>query len=90
MANINGSFDFPSSLNVVAEAPLDTRMLVPTFDDLISENNWNLKTHPPYNGMLVITADTGDVYILINKDKLRDVTSWKKLGNDSLTWIVLK
>ena len=39
MANINGSFDFPSSLNVVAEAPLDTRMLVPTFDDLISENN---------------------------------------------------
>lgn len=39
MANKSGKFTFAANFNVVAQAPLDTRSLVDTIDDLTNENS---------------------------------------------------
>lgn len=85
MANKLGRFTFPANYNVVVEAPLDTRSLVDTVDDLISENSWPIDTHPPYKGMLVSVASTGDLYILLDPDKTTDINSWKRIESSGST-----
>lgn len=77
MANKSGKFTFAANFNVVAQAPLDTRALVDTVDDLVNENSWQTITHPPYKGMVVSVASTGDLYILMDPKNTTDINSWK-------------
>ena len=82
MGNIQGQFDVGSFYNITAAAPLDVRTLVKTELDLIAEDSWNKKTHPPYKGMMVTVQETGNVYILIDVDNVHSIDGWKKLGSD--------
>lgn len=82
MGNIQGQFDVGSFYNITAAAPLDVRTLVKTESDLIAEDSWNKKTHPPYKGMMVTVQETGNVYTLIDVDNVHSIDGWKKVGSD--------
>ena len=71
--------------NITAAAPFDVRSVVDTYDDLFVKSTFGLTSM--YIGMMVITADTQDVYVLSKKPGSRDNDTqyrnniqWKKVG----------
>lgn len=96
MGRYTGKVIMPNTYNVKYYGPLDTRLLVPTYDDLTLASNWTINGYgsTAYNGMIVaVGSDVEDtsrngVYYLfdINKPKASDepdVTSasnWHKLA----------
>jgi hypothetical protein len=64
---------------------LDVRTLVKTEDDLTSQNSWG-DTHPPYKGMIVVVQSTGDLYTLIDKNKIHSLDGWKKISGSEGTY----
>lgn len=79
--------------NVEAKAPFDIRLVVDTVDDLIISDTWSTSSGDvnwAYNGMLTVTKDTGDVYVLIdntnpNNPDVTDINNWKKVGSNEFT-----
>ena len=73
MARNKGSANLAASLEVLAGAPLDARLVVDTVADLT-----NSSTYPyHYIGMPVVVKATGDIYILVGNDPT-DSENWKK------------
>lgn len=79
-------FEFKSNLWVRKGAPLDSRSVVDTISDLTDSDVWSESY--PYNGMFVVVKNTGDGYILLDKNNITDINSWKKLNNN--TWSILE
>ena len=73
--------------NIAVAAPYDVRTVVETYDDLFDKNTFGYSSI--YIGMMVITADTQDVYILSTLPGQRDTAAkwaqnikWKKIGGE--------
>ena len=71
--------------------PFDVRTVVDTYDDLFAKSTFNYTEL--YVGMMVITADTQDVYVLsvipgsrVNATQWPDLIVWKKVNADSLDY----
>ena len=75
MARTQGSLRLPSNLEMRVGAPVDARMIVPTYADLTVEANF------PYNyvGMLVAVQETGRVYVLKAKPTTA-TANWAEVG----------
>lgn len=95
MARVRGALNATSNYEVQVKKPLDARMLVPSYDDLLLKDNWvkvGTTQSIAYNGMLVAVANTTDtskngLYFLFDAAvtglKSPDVTSaenWIKIG----------
>lgn len=90
MARVRGTFNIEANYDSSVKKPFDARMLVPSYIDLTTKDNWYLwdpKTAAlttkfiAYNGMLVVVADKTDIehsglYLLMdyNAKKNPDVT----------------
>ncbi len=69
MARVRGSFNIDSNYDLIAKRPFDARMLVPTYADLTTKDNWlaldengnHTTSLVAYNGMLVAVADKNDI-----------------------------
>ena len=76
--------------NISVAAPFDVRTVVDTYDDLLSKSTFAY--NELYVGMLVVTADTQDVYVLsvipgarVNETNWPNTIVWKKIGgNDAV------
>lgn len=71
---------------ITVAAPFDVRTVVDTYDDLLDKNVFNYSEL--YVGLLVITKDTQDVYVLSqlpgkrdNETTWRTNIKWKKVGD---------
>ena len=74
-----------SSRNMLVAAPYDVRSVVDTYNDLFDKNTYSYTEL--YIGMLVITYDTQDVYVLSklpgsrdNAIKWKENIKWKKIN----------
>lgn len=96
MARYTGKSILNQVYNINDYRPLDTRMLVPTYEDLVDEANWLVKGESnAYNGMIVAVGSNlkdlsknGIYYLFDTKnpgsDDTPDVTkeeNWHKLAN---------
>lgn len=75
MARGKGTANLAASLEVLAGAPLDARLVCPTVADLYIASNWPYK----YIGMKTTVQSTGDTYRLVNLDVTQE-SSWVKEG----------
>lgn len=73
--------------NVSVAAPFDVRTVVDTYSDLLDKNTFAY--NELYVGMMVITADTQDVFILsvipgarVNETNWPNTIVWKQIGRD--------
>ena len=80
MAIIKNGVDYGKAFNIGAAQPIDSRMRVQTKSDLTSV--WGAEA-PAYLGMIVTVMDTLDVYVLNDKDKWNEESSWVKLAKTS-------
>lgn len=71
--------EWPSILGVKTNAPLDTRQVVQTVDDLTSA----FTDATVYNTMVVGVEADSSIYILINKNNWQTISAWKKLASAS-------
>lgn len=95
MSRTRGEFNMTTNYDVSVKKPFDARMLVPTYSDLLDENNW-YKYDPAtqsittvwiaYNGMIVAVADT-DNPISNGLYMLFDATNKKKPSVVAENWI---
>lgn len=95
MARVRGSIPFSSNYEASISKPMDARMLVPSYNDLLDNSNWLTSKNTPccFNGMLVAVANTSDtskngLYMLFDKDNARKPnvtieTNWIKIGETS-------
>ena len=95
MSRVRGSISFSSNYEASISKPMDARMLVPSYEDLLDNNNWITSKETPccFNGMLVAVANTKDtskngLYMLFDGTNARkpDVTvetNWIKIGETS-------
>lgn len=95
MARVRGSIPFSSNYEASISKPMDARMLVPSYNDLLDNSNWLTSKNTPccFNGMLVAVANTSDtskngLYMLFDKDNTRKPnvtieTNWIKIGETS-------
>lgn len=95
MSRTRGEFNMTTNYDVTVKKPFDARMLVPTYSDLLDENNWykydpvtqNITTvWIAYNGMIVAVADT-DNPISNGLYMLFDATNKKKPSVVAENWI---
>ena len=78
-----------SSRNMIVAAPYDVRSVVDTYNDLFDKNTYSYTEL--YIGMLVITYDTQDVYVLSklpgsrdNAIKWAENIKWKKINTSEI------
>lgn len=95
MSRVRGSIPFSSNYEATTNKPMDARMLVPTYGDLLENSNWVTSKNAPccFNGMLVAVADMHDtsrngLYMLFDPTNNRrpNVTieeNWIKIGETS-------
>ena len=76
MARAQGSANFAGSLEVLAGAPIDARLVVNTKTDLTDPTSYSYK----YIGMIVSVKDEGNAYIL-TADDTTDLANWKLIGS---------
>ena len=62
ISKTQGTDPIISSRNMIVAAPYDVRSVVDTYNDLFDKNTYSYTEL--YIGMLVITYDTQDVYVL--------------------------
>lgn len=62
MSRYKGKAVAISTYDVKYYGPYDTRMLVPTFADLLDESNWTIEGYGSnaYNGMIVVVGSNTD------------------------------
>ena len=85
--SINSGFGY----NISAGGPIDSRMLVEYFDDLISEDTWEKHSNPSdtFKGMFVAVKESSKnypengpgIYLLVGDD-YKNPESWQKSGGD--------
>ena len=85
MARSKGSANFSGSLEVLAGAPLDARLVVNTKADLTATASYPYK----YIGMIVSVKSEGRAYMLIGNDTTV-ADNWKIVGGDSLDVVVYR
>ena len=85
ISKTEGTDPIIKSRNMVVAAPYDVRSVVDTYDDLFDKNTYSYTEL--YIGMLVITYDTQDVYVLSklpgsrdNAIKWKENIKWKKIN----------
>lgn len=71
MARQKGMLNLSGNLEPLAGAPLDSRSITPTVEDLYIASNWPYK----YIGMKTTVTATGDTYRLVNLDVTQE-SSW--------------
>lgn len=94
MAKAFNPINFPAGFNIDLAVPIDSRVVVDTKSSLTSSDYWMDDTYPIklYNGLICAVQDSGEVYVLLNKDNYTVETSWKKVGSDikpediKITW----
>lgn len=88
MARTKGIFSFTGYFDVNAAAPLDTRITVSSYDDLIDPEVWKSDDGQAYlyNGLTVSVQSTGDIYVLTDATAYTSTSSWKKVGNEPTVW----
>lgn len=91
MARIKGQANYASNFEVLKQAPLDSRTVVSEYSDLIKQTTWQDADGNVwlYDG-LTVTVPRGNkasVYVLVNKDKYTEATSWVELGADNASSI---
>lgn len=74
MAIIKGAISFGSNFNIGAKGPIDSRMRVETKADLTTV--WTAEI-PAFEGMSVVTMDTGKIWVLVGKDYTIE-SNWKE------------
>ena len=85
ISKTEGTDPIISSRNMIVAAPYDVRSVVDTYNDLFDKNTYSYTEL--YIGMLVITYDTQDVYVLSklpgsrdNAIKWAENIKWKKIN----------
>ena len=85
-----GTDNITKPRNITVAAPYDVRTVVDTADDLYNKTTFGYSSL--YIGMMVITYDTQDVYVLSklpnsrdNEIKWRENIQWKKVGSIDLS-----
>ena len=85
ISKTEGTDPIISSRNMLVAAPYDVRSVVDTYNDLFDKNTYSYTEL--YIGMLVITYDTQDVYVLSklpgsrdNAIKWKENIKWKKIN----------
>ena len=85
-----GTDNITKPRNITVASPYDVRTVVDTADDLYNKTTFGYSSL--YIGMMVITYDTQDVYILSklpnsrdNEIKWRENIQWKKVGSIDLS-----
>ena len=85
ISKTQGTDPIISSRNMIVAAPYDVRSVVDTYNDLFDKNTYSYTEL--YIGMLVITYDTQDVYVLSklpgsrdNAIKWAENSKWKKIN----------
>ena len=91
MGRIPNSINSGYGYNISALGPIDSRMLVSIFDDLISENTWEKHANPSgtYKGMFVAVKESSvnypengpGIYLLVDND-YKKPKSWQKCGGE--------
>ena len=74
MAIIKGAISFGYNFNIGAKGPIDSRMRVETKADLTTA--WTAEI-PAFEGMAVVTKDTGKIWVLVGKDYTVE-SNWKE------------
>lgn len=64
------------NLSVATDKPLDERSIVQNSSELLTIN-----AAYAYNGMFVVSIDDESIYILLDKNNITNLASWKKIGN---------
>ena len=64
------------NLSVSTNKPLDERSVVQNSAELLTINS-----NYAYNGMPIVSIDEAAIYILLDKNNISDLSSWKKIGN---------
>ena len=85
MARSKGSANFSGSLEVLAGAPLDARLVVNTKADLTAATSYPYK----YIGMIVSVKSEERAYMLVGNDTTV-ADNWKIVGGDSLDVVVYR
>ena len=67
-----GDVVITSALTVGSPAPLDTRTVVEDINSL-----YDIPEHNAYQGMTVANINDGNLYMLIDKNKIREKAGWK-------------
>lgn len=95
MSRVKGAVVVSTNYEVTSKKPMDARMLVSTYEDLLNKENWLTSKGSAccFNGMFVAVANTSDtsrngLYMLLDKANTRnpDVTvetNWIKIGETS-------
>ena len=86
MSRFKGTFNFPANFEVLTKAPLDARMLVDYYTDLIDPSTWN-KTGSGswlFDGAIVVVANDPSAGIYWCKDSTNytNYLSWERAGTD--------
>lgn len=77
-----GNIKLASPITVGANAALDDRLVVDTYDSLYAAGTFT----SIYPGMAVATKDTGDIYVYVGPKALegsQTASNWKKVGDNS-------
>lgn len=89
ISKTQGTDPIISSRNMIVAAPYDVRSVVDTYNDLLDKNTYSYTEL--YIGMLVITYDTQDVYVLSklpgsrdNAIKWAENIKWKKINTSEI------
>lgn len=84
MAKAFNPINFPAGFNIDLAVPIDSRVIVDTKSSLTSSEYWMDDNYPIklYNGLICAIQDSGEVYVLMNKDNYTVESSWKKVGAD--------
>lgn len=85
-----GVAQFAVNFEPGGQAPLDARTVVGTKADLINAATYAAKNY--YQGMLVITKDTQEVYALKDVAKITssDYSGWKRVDGGGVTQVVVE
>ena len=89
MGRNKGTFNFAANFEVLAQAPLDARQVVDTFNDLITPATWEDDDNNTwlFNGLLVVVANDpstslNGVYYLSDLDNYTAASVWIKSGSN--------
>lgn len=85
MARSKGTFNFSANFEVLAKAPLDAKMLVQNYTDLVNPTTWeDLNSNVwLFNGAIVSVATdpSSGLYFLKDADNYTDYASWEPVGS---------
>lgn len=96
MVRNKGTFNFSANFEVLAKAPLDARMLAPTYASLIDPSTWADNVTGGiwlFDGAIVSVANDptpslNGIYYLSDANNFTNYNSWEKAGADVSTGVI--